>query len=68
MFGKELFFRYTVCVLRGRLSFCECVSIPFGFEGWKWDLIVIVPDYCLSFYFTTLEILVGQLCGMVPPV
>ena len=25
---------------------------PFGFEGRIWDLIVSVPDYCLSFYFT----------------
>ena len=23
---------------------------PFGFEGWIWDLIVSVPDHCLSFY------------------
>ena len=25
---------------------------PFGFEGRIWDLIVSVPDHCLSFYFT----------------
>ena len=24
---------------------------PFGFEGSMWDLIVSVPDHCLSFYF-----------------
>ena len=24
---------------------------PFGFEGRIWDLIVSVPDLCLSFYF-----------------
>ena len=24
---------------------------PFGFEGRMWDLIVSVPDRCLSFYF-----------------
>ena len=23
---------------------------PFGFEGRMWDLIVLVPDHCLSFY------------------
>ena len=27
---------------------------PFGFEGRIWDLIVSVPDHCLSFYFKTL--------------
>ena len=26
---------------------------PFGFEGRIWDLIVSVPDHCLSFYFQT---------------
>ena len=25
----------------------------FGFEGRIWDLIVSVPDHCLSFYFGT---------------
>ena len=24
---------------------------PFGFEGRIWDLIISVPDHCLSFYF-----------------
>ena len=23
----------------------------YGFEGRIWDLIVLVPDHCLSFYF-----------------
>ena len=37
--------------------FCKLSSIyvfsyfPFGFEGRVWDLIVSVPDHCLSFYF-----------------
>ena len=26
---------------------------PFGFEGRIWDLIVSVPDHCLSFNFGT---------------
>ena len=25
--------------------------LGFGFEGRMWDLIVSVPDHCLSFYF-----------------
>ena len=28
---------------------------PFGFEGRIWDLIVSVPDHCLSFYFSNSE-------------
>ena len=27
-----------------------------------WDLIVSVPDYCLSFYFRILESVTRQLC------
>ena len=27
------------------------VSFPFDFEGWMWDLIVSIPDHCLSIYF-----------------
>ena len=30
---------------------------PFGFEGRIWDLIVSVPDHCLSFYFDCILIL-----------
>ena len=39
-----------------RVPFVNCrqfmylVYFPFGFEGRMWDLIVSVPDHCLSFY------------------
>ena len=33
------------------LSIYVFISFPFGFEGRMWDLIVSVPDHCLSFYF-----------------
>ena len=45
LFGKELFIRFTVHVLRERLSICVCPSFPFGFEGGMWDLIVLIPDH-----------------------
>ena len=38
-----------------RVSFVNCRQFmyfsyfPFGFEGRMWDLIVSVPDHCLSF-------------------
>ena len=41
----------SVCVLHERLSICACVSLSFGFEGEMWNLIILVPDHCLSFYF-----------------
>ena len=30
--------------------FYVCPSFPFGFEGWMWDLTVLIPDHCLSIY------------------
>ena len=34
----------------------QCVNshFPIGFGGGMWDLIVLVPDHCLSFYFNFL--------------
>ena len=45
----ELFIRFTVRVLYGNLSICECASVPFCFEDGMWDLIIFVPDHFLSF-------------------
>ena len=51
LFGKELFIRFAASALRKLLSVCVFIYFPFGFEGRMWDLIVSVPDHCLSFYF-----------------
>ena len=32
-----------------------CVSFPFGFEGWMWDLIVLEPGHYFPFYFALPE-------------
>ena len=37
-----------------RRFMCLVVSL-FGFEGRMWDLIVSVPDHCLSFYFVQMS-------------
>ena len=43
-----------------RVPFVNCRQFmyfsyfPFGFEGRIWDLIVSVPDHCLSVYFIDL--------------
>ena len=50
--GKELFIRFTARAFRKLLSIYIFSYFPFGFEGRIWDLIVSVPDNCLSFYFT----------------
>ena len=49
LFGKALFIRFTVRVLRERLSICVCASFLLALR--IWDLIVLVPDYCLSCYY-----------------
>ena len=59
---NHLALKFSVCVKerQDRLAFRKLPSIylfsyfPFGFEGRIWDLIVSVPDHCLSFYFPTM--------------
>ena len=47
----ELFIRFIARVFRKLLSIYVFNYFPFSFEGRRWDLIVSVPDHCLSFYF-----------------
>ena len=50
LFGKEVFIRFTASALRKLLSIFVFSYFPFGFESRMWDLIVSVPNHCLSFY------------------
>ena len=34
-----------------------CASSILGFQGGVWDLIVLIPDHCLSFYFTKMIVI-----------
>ena len=43
-----MFILITACAFRKLLSIYVFSSFPFGFEGRIWDLIVSVPDHCLS--------------------
>ena len=51
---KELFIRFTASAFRKLPSIYVFSYFHFGFEGRMWDLIVSVPDHCLSFYFPLL--------------
>ena len=42
---------YCACHLQAFVKFCGCPSFPFGIEGRVWDLIVLIPDHCLSVYY-----------------
>ena len=54
--GKELLIRFIARAFRELLSIYVFSYFPFGFEGRMWDLIVSVPDHCLSFYFECLSL------------
>ena len=41
---------FTASAFRKLPSVYVFSYFPFGFEGRMWDLIVSVPDHCLSFY------------------
>ena len=50
--GKScsLFILFAASAFRKLSSIYVFSYFPFGFEGRIWDLIVSVPDHCLSFY------------------
>ena len=49
--GKSCSFCLPRAPFRKLSSIYVFSYFPFGFEGRMWDLIVSVPDHCLSFYF-----------------
>ena len=51
LFGKELSIRFTASAFRKLPSIYVFSYFPFDFEGRMRDLIVSVPDHCLSFNF-----------------
>ena len=54
-FGKELFIRFTTSAFRKLRSIYVFSYFPLGFEGRMWNLIVSVPDHCLSFYWADVQ-------------
>ena len=46
-----MFILFAASAFRKLSSIYVFSYFPFGFEGGIWDLIVSVPDHCLSFYF-----------------
>ena len=59
--GKELFIQFTEHAFRKLLSVYVFSYSPFDFEGMIWDLIVSVPDHCLSFYFSAQIVLLLEI-------
>ena len=44
-------------VFRECVSIWVCVSFPFDFEGWIYELMLMVPDHCLSSYLFFINVL-----------
>ena len=59
LFGKGLFILFAASAFRKLSSIYVFSYFPFGFEGRIWDLIVSIPDHCLSFYLVK-QILIDQ--------
>ena len=60
---------FTASAFRKLPSIYVFSYFPFGFEGRMWDLIVSVPDHCLSFYFNlsfSLALTVSAILAMNP--
>ena len=63
--GKSCSFGFPSNLTTVKSAFRKLPSIyvfsyfPFGFEGRMWDLIVSVPDHCLSFYFSDMLVVVS---------
>ena len=51
--GKNCSLVNCACLSLTFINFCVSSSFRFGFEGGIRDVIVLIPDHCLSFYFTT---------------
>ena len=47
--GKSCSFG-KLCLSWALVKFYVCPSFPFGIEGGMWDVIVLIPDHCLSIY------------------
>ena len=43
----------SVLHITNSIVFYVCASLPFGFEGGMWDLIVLNPDHCFSIYLVS---------------
>ena len=63
---KELFILFAASAFRKLSSIYVFSYFPFGFEGRIWDLIVSVPDHCLSFYFPLVTNISGNWYRSVP--
>ena len=48
--GKRCSFGLLCVFFIGVCDLCVCPSFPFGIEGRMWDMIVFIPDHCLSIY------------------
>ena len=51
VWGRAVHSVNCACLSWVLVKFCVCPFFPFGIEGGVWDVIVLIPDYCLSIYY-----------------
>ena len=51
MWERAVYSVKCACLLWAFVKFCVRPSFPFDIEGRMRDLIVLIPDHCLSNYF-----------------
>ena len=62
LLGKELYIQFNMHVFCECLSICMlCMCFPFLCEGAMFDLILVVPNQCLSFFFVNVPLLLTYL-------
>ena len=54
--GKRCSFVNCMCLSWTLVTFCVCPSFPFAIEGGMWDVIILIPDYCIAIYFNMLRL------------
>ena len=51
-----------MCLSWALVKFSVYPFFPFGIEGLMWDVIVLIPDHCLSIYCLGKSCSFGLLC------
>ena len=52
---------YSTCLSWAMVKYYVCPFFPFGIGGGMWDVIVLIPEHCLSVYFLLIVLLLYAL-------
>ena len=55
---------YWACLSSALVKFCVC-PFRFGIEGRMWGVILLIPDHCLSIYFSNILNVSGNIVPII---